>query len=79
MPKFIYGFPVKFHLDSRLTKLETRWKRIQLLQDDLLDRFNTEHSPLWTTHEEPNSTANDFTPSSSHGDRLPVGLSVVLV
>ena len=68
MPKFINGFPVKFHLDSRLTKLETRWKTIQLLQDDLLDRFNTEHSPQWTQHAETNSTANDFTASSKYGD-----------
>ena len=52
MPKIINGFPVKFHLDSRLTKLEARWKTIQLLQDDLLDRFNNEHSPVWTQHDE---------------------------
>ena len=41
------GHPIAFHLDSRLTKLEVRWKTIQLLQDDLLDRFNPEHSPVW--------------------------------
>ena len=52
MPKIINGFPVKFHLDSRLTKLEARWKTIQLLQDDLLNRFNNEYSPLWIQHDE---------------------------
>ena len=68
MPKFINGFPVKFHLDNRLSKLEARWKTIQLLQDDLLDRFNTEHSPQWTPHAETNSTANDRPSSSKYGD-----------
>ena len=60
MPKIINGFPVKFHLDSRLTKLEARWKTIQLLQDDLLDRFNHEHSPLWihTTEDEPDRNSD---------------------
>ena len=68
MPKIINGFPVKFHLDNRLTKLETRWKTIQLLQDELLDRFNIEHSPQWIQHVPTHSTANDFTPSSKYGD-----------
>ena len=48
------GHPIAFHLDSRLDKLEKNWERIQLLQDELLDQFNTEHSPLWvhTTEED---------------------------
>lgn len=47
MPRIVNGHLVKFHLDSRLTKLETKWKAIQLLQNELLDRFNNEHPPIW--------------------------------
>ena len=68
MPRTMNGHPIAFHLDSRLTKLEARWKTIQLLQNDLLDRFNNEHSPLWIQHAETNSTAIDFTPPSKYGD-----------
>ena len=42
MPKIINGCPVKFHLDSRLDKLKINFDRVQQLQDDLLDRFNSE-------------------------------------
>ena len=52
MRRTMNGHPIDFHLDSRLTKLEAKWKAIQLLQDDLLDRFNNEHSPLWIQHNE---------------------------
>ena len=52
MPRTMNGHPIAFHLDSRLTKLEARWKTIQLLQDELLDRFNSEHSPVWIQHDE---------------------------
>ena len=52
MPKIMNGHPIAFHLDSRLTKLEARWKTIQLLQDALLDRFNSEHPPVWIQHDE---------------------------
>ena len=54
---------IAFHLDRRLTKLEARWKTIQLLQDDLLNRFNSEHPPVWIhrTEDEPDRTS--FPPS----------------
>ncbi len=68
MPRTMNGHPIAFHLDSRLSKLEARWKAIQLLQDDLLDRFNNEHSPQWIQHAETNHPANDFTPSSNFCD-----------
>ena len=59
MPKIINGFPVKFHLDSRLLKLKVNFDRIQLLQHALLDQFNNEHSPVWTQHNEKNFPAID--------------------
>ena len=47
MTKIINGHPMKFHLDSRLTKLEQNFKRLQILQDDLLEKFNGEFPPIW--------------------------------
>ena len=52
MRRTINGHPIAFHLDSRLTKLEAKWKTIQLLQHALLDQFNNEYPPLWIQHDE---------------------------
>ena len=42
MPKIINGHLVRFHLDSRLDRLKVNFDRVQVLQDNLLDRFNSE-------------------------------------
>ena len=68
MPKIINGFPVKFHLDSRLEKLHATSQQIQRIQDDLLDQFNSEHSPMWTQHNEKNFPAIDRPQTSNYGD-----------
>ena len=33
--------------DFRLKKVRSDWTRIQLLQDELLERFKSEHPPVW--------------------------------
>ena len=54
------GHTIAFNLDRRLLKVEARWKAIRLLQDDLLDRFNSEHPPVWIhrTEDEPDSESS---------------------
>ena len=68
MRRSINGFPIAFHLDSRLLKLKVNFDRIQRIQDDLLDRSNNEHSPVWTQHNEKNFPAIDRTQTSNYGD-----------
>ena len=63
MPKIINGFPVKFHLDSRLEKLHATSQRIQHLQTELLDRFNSEFLPNWIHPIEDEPTENSSPPS----------------
>ena len=52
MPRTMNGHLIAFNLDSRLLKLKVNFDRIQRIQDELLDRFNNEHSPVWTQHDE---------------------------
>ena len=47
MRRIINGHPIAFHLDSRLLKLKTNFDRIQRIQDELLDRFNSEFPAKW--------------------------------
>ena len=68
MPRTTNGHLIAFHLDSRLLKLKVNFDRIQRIQDDLLDRFNSEYFPLWIQHDETfPAAAIDFTPPSNYG------------
>ena len=58
----INGFPIAFHLNSRLDKLEARWKTIQLLQDELLEKFTEEITtqPPKQNYDRPSQTKHGY-------------------